>query len=149
VPSPQNRELKAGNEPAAATVTLTNEHPSNSFPVEVNALSRDTEVLEVTITKVVNASRTPVEIFVYLSHTGKGKSEPERILVGNFSLYPADKPGTFLLNPSSAVRKLSEERPSEDNDVRLVFEMKRLDETRPWTPVEVTIAQPKWRTREK
>lgn len=149
VQGPQTRELKAENEPAGPTLILTHEHPSNSFPVEPNALSNDTEVLEVRITKVVNLSGTPVVIFVYLSETGKGKSEPERILIGNFSLYPPDQPGTFLLNPAPAIHKLSAEKSSNDTGVRLVFEMKRLDESRPWTPVEVTISQPKWRAREK
>lgn len=149
VRSPQTPELKAGNEPAAPPVTLTPEHAANSFPVEANALSNDTEVLEVPITKVVNPSRTPVEIYVYLSNVGKGKSEPDKSLIGNFSLYPADQPGTFLLNPAPAIRKLFAEKPPNDTGVRLIFELKRLDEARPWTPVEVTIAQPKWRAREK
>ena len=65
-------------------------------------------------------------------------------MIGNFSLYPADQPGTFLLEPGagSAPALLADKRAGE-TDVRLVFEPKRVDETAAWTPVEVTIAQPK------
>lgn len=149
VQGPQSQETKTVEAPASPALTLTHEHPLSSLPVAANVLTSGSEVLEVAITKVVNPSRIPVVIFVYLSNTGKGKSEPEKILIGNFSLYPADQPGTFLLNPAPAVRKLSAEKSFGDTDVRLVFEMNRLDETAAWTPVELTIAQPKWRAAEK
>jgi hypothetical protein len=149
VQGPQTREQKTGNEPAVPTVTLTPEHPSNSFPVDANVLASEPDVLEVAVTKVVNASRTAVTVFVYLANITKGGSEPEKTMIGNFSLYPADQPGTFLLNPAPAVRRLAAEKRAGETDVRLVFELKRVDETAAWTPVEVTIAQPKWRSREK
>jgi hypothetical protein len=149
VQGPQTTDSKAGNESRATAVTLTPDHPADSFPVEANVLTNDTEVLEVVITKVVNPSRTSVVMFVSLSNSVKGKSEPEKISIGNFSLYPADRPGTFLLNPAPALRKLSNDKPSLNPDVRLVIELKRIDETAAWTPVAVTVAQPKWRPREK
>ena len=149
VQSPQTQESKTEKQPASASVTLTSEHESDSFVVAANVLSSDAEVLEVPITKVVNPSRTPVAFFVYLSNRADGKVEPEKFLIGNFSLYPADRAGLFLLNPKSAIGKLSEKRQSNNADTRLVFEMKRVDETRQWTPVEVTIETPKWRAAEK
>ncbi len=149
VHGPQTPAPNAAHETAAATVTLTPEHPRDSFPVETSMLANDAEILEVAITKVTNPSRTAVGIFVYLSNAAQGKSEAEKILIGNFDLYPADQPGTFVLNPAPAVEKLCGEKPSKDVEVRLVFELKRLDETAAWTPAEVTIAQPRWRPREK
>lgn len=137
--------------PTQAAVTLTNEHPTGSFSVESELLANPPEILEVSITKVVNSAMMPLDIFVYLSIVAeKGKPNPEKTLVGNFSLYPSDRPGKFLLSPSTAFRQLSETKtPSKSNELRLVVELKRLDETRAWTPVEVTIAQPKWRATEK
>ena len=149
VQSPQTQEPKTENQPTLPSVTLTPEHASDSFAIAASVLSSDAEVLEVSITKVVNPSRTPVVFFVYLASSGEGKIEPEKFLIGNFSLYPADRPGTFLLNPTSAVHKFSAKRPSRKADARLVFEMKRVDETRAWTSIEVTIEQPKWRAAEK
>ena len=149
VQSPQTQESKTEQQPASPSVTLTPEHASDSLPVAASVLSSDAEVLEVPITKVVNPSRTPVAFFVYLSRNADGKVEPEKILIGNFSLYPADRAGVFLLDPGPAVRKFSEKKQSGISEARLVFEMKRVDETRAWTPVEVTIEQPKWRAAEK
>jgi hypothetical protein len=148
VPSPQTN-LKPANEPAAPTVTLTPEHASNSFPVEATILTSDPEILEVAVTKVVNPSRAAVNIFVYLANTPKAKSESEKQPVGNFSLYPADQPGKFLLNPAPAIEKLCGDNPSKDVGLRLVFELKQLDQTAARPPLEVTIAEPKWRARGK
>lgn len=65
----------------------------------------------------------------------------EKVLVGTFSLYPADRPGKFMLGPAEAFRKFSETRKSSE-DVRLVFEMKLPAENKP--AVEVTIESPNW-----
>jgi hypothetical protein len=147
VQSPQSPELKKGESAASSSVTLTHEHPVNSMPVEAEVLSGGSEILEVEITKVVNPASTSVAIFVYLSRATKTKSEAEKNLVGNFSLYPPDRPGKFLLNAGPALHKVAPgDTSSMANDVRLVFEMKRLDETVAWTPVELIIAQPKWRS---
>lgn len=149
VQSPQTNEPKTAQQPVSPSVTLTPEHASDSLPVAASVLLSDSEVLEVPVTKVVNPSRTPVAFFVYLAQSSDGKVEPEKILIGNFSLYPADRAGVFLLDPRPAVRKFSEKKQSGITDAKLVFEMKRVDETRVWTPVEVTIEEPKWRAAEK
>jgi hypothetical protein len=148
IQSPQSRETTPEELPASPAVTLTHEHPSSSVPVEADVVASGAEVLEVQITKVVNPARTPVAIFVYLSRAEKGKSKAEQVAIGNFSLYPPDQPGKFLLSAAPALRKVSASGKTA-HDVRLVFEMKRIDETGAWTPVELTIAQPKWRAAEK
>jgi hypothetical protein len=137
--------------PASPVLTLTQDRPKYSLPIKAVAGNPEgAEVLEVAITKVINPSMTPIAIYVYLSYTEAGKSEPSRQLVGNFSLYPPDQPGKFLLNAAAAVRKVPlSDAAAKGNEVRLEFEMKRIDETRGWTPVEVTIAQPTWRAAEK
>jgi hypothetical protein len=140
---PQPAAQKA-EKPASPTVKLTAAQPSASLPVAADIFQSDPEVLEVSISKVENAARTPISIFVYLTTGKEGKSEAEKVLVGNFSLYPADSPGNFSLNARPALRAITDKSPN-PNEPRLVFELRRIDETKPWTAVEVTIEQPKWR----
>lgn len=143
VQSPQPRDME---QTTGTPLTLTNERPTGSFPVRPETLASAPSILEVSITKVVNPAATPVAMFVYLLPAAKkGKAEPERVLVGNFSLYPPDQPGKFLLGLSNALEKLEgKNSASKSGEFQLVVEMQRLDDTRPWTEVEVTIDPPKW-----
>ena len=123
-------------------VTLTAEHPTGSFKLEPDVLSRSPEVLQVSVTTVTNPAANPVDIFVYVASASEtNKPDAEKVLVGTFSLYPADRPGKFMLGPAEAFRKFSETRKTSDG-VRLVFEMKLPAETK--SPVEVTIESPNW-----
>ena len=150
IQGPGSSNLKTEALPASPVLTLTNDQPKNSLPIKASELASDVEVLEVTITKVINPSMTPLSIFVYLSESEKGKSESKEHLVGNFSLYPPDQPGKFLLSAAPTLRKVQlSDGPAKGHDVRLVFELKRIHETSAWTPVEVTIAQPTWRAAEE
>jgi hypothetical protein len=130
-------------------VTLTNDRPTGYFPLDPETLASAPPVLALRITRVVNPGETPFQIFVYLScQQGageKGRTEPEKILMGNFGLYPADSSAGFRLRASNAFRKLKAAS-SNPTDVRLLLEMKRIHETRPWTPVAVVVAPPAWQT---
>ena len=125
-------------------VTLTTEHPTGSIKLDPDLLKRSPEVLEVSITKVVNPTSSPIDVFVYLaSPIERNKPELEKVQLGSFSLYPVDRPGKFMLSPGEAFRKLSETRKaSSAEELQLVFEMKLPAEKNP--SVEVTIASPKW-----
>lgn len=147
-PHPQSRETKSDESSVTPPVVLTDKQPRSFWEVNVDTLPRDAEVLEVAITKVINQGMTPVEIHVFLSIAEKDKSRSSTKLIGSFSLYPPDQPGNFLLNSATALRQISAAS-SPKADVRLVFEMKRVHETRDWTPLELQIAQPKWRAAEK
>ena len=136
--------------PAKPTsVTLTNDHPTGYFVLDPKAIASAPPVVAVSITRVVNPGKTPFQVFVYLSYeSGVGeKGRTRRILVGNFGLYPPDRPGGARLRASNAFRQLKAARP-EPAGVRLVLEMKRIREKRPWTPVEVTVAAPEWRAED-
>ena len=149
-PGPQAREVTKDESAVVPAVVLTDKQPNRSLGVKTDELASDAEILEVSITKVVNPGMTPVSIFVYLANTEKGKADGEPTVVGNFSLYPPDRPGKFLLSVAPALRKVSSAaKSSQDAEVQLVFEMKRVDETKAWTTMELTIAQPKWRAAEK
>ena len=127
---------------AKDVVTLTAEHPTGSFKLEPSVLSRSPEVLQVSVTTVKNPAASPVDIFVYVASASEtNKPDTEKVLVGTFSLYPADRPGKFMLGPAEAFRKFSETRKTSDG-LRLVFEMKLPAEAK--SPVEVTIESPNW-----
>ena len=138
--------------PAQQTdVTLTSERPTGYFLLDPEMFASAPPVLAVRITRILNPSKIPLQVFVYLSYQtkagGKRGTEPEKILIGNFDLYPADRPARFLLCASTAFRKLKTTSPK-PTDVQLLLQMKRLHETRTRTPVEVTLAPPEWRSEE-
>lgn len=125
-------------------VELTNNQTTGSFAVSADTLASAPPVLALSFPRVVNPANTPFVIFAYLSYRpGEGKdTAPLRILLGNGSLYPADRPGGFRVRTSSAFGKL---KAAKATDVRLVLEMKRLRTAEPWSQVEITVAPPEWR----
>jgi hypothetical protein len=146
-PDSQNRDV-AGPTP----VTLTSERPTGFFPLRPETLTDARPILALTITKVVNPQQLGLGISVYLSFSpvpssGGPKEQPrgEKILIGNFSLYPPDHPAGFRLRASEAVRQLQGAGAhAKLADVRLLIEMKRVHEKTPWAPVELVIAPPEW-----
>lgn len=148
-PHPQSRETKTNESAATPPVVLTDKQPRGSWEVNVDTLPRDSEILEIAITKVVNPGMTPVEVHVSLSIAEKDESRMSVKQIGNFSLYPPDQPGSFILNAATVLRNFSSAARNPKEEVRLVFEVKRVDETRGWTPLELHIAEPKWRAAEK
>lgn len=140
--------------PSGETVTLTNHTPTGSFvvqPAQLKSAPTMREVppalmmMEVPVTKVVNPNRKSVTVFVYLSRLNEKRDNPaEKIEVGNFSLYPVDRPGKFTLNPGPALRKAAEaSNDSNIKDWRLVFELEQKPEQGS-SPLEVTIGSPLW-----
>jgi len=133
--------------PSSETVQLNNEHPTGSFVVQPELLKNPPAILEVTVTKVVNPAARAVNVFVYLSPANeKGEIVNERTRVGSFSLYPADRPGKFLLDAADALGTAAQTRmPPDAKEWRLVFELER--QTEPGSsPLEVTIAAPNWKS---
>ena len=132
--------------PAKPTsVTLTNDHPTGFFILDPETIASAPPVVAVSLTRVVNPNKTPFQVFVYLSYLPEAGEKPrtQRILIGNFGLYPPDRPGGARLRASNAFRQLKAARPK-PTEVRLVLELKRIHERRPWTPIEVTVAPPNW-----
>jgi hypothetical protein len=130
----------------AGMLTLTVEHSSGSFPVPKSALATAASQLEITITDIVNKDSTPFSVFVYLDEEGNPSTKTKRTVVGNFSVFPPDRPGKYLLNARKALEKAREwEVGQAGGEVRLKLEMKRVHESRPWTDVEVKVATPQWK----
>jgi hypothetical protein len=133
--------------PAGETVTLTYDHPTASFAVAPDVLKKAPATLEVSVTKVVNPAAKSVTILVHLSPANeKGELSNARIAVGNFSLYPVERPGKFMLDAADALRTAAGTRmPPDAKGWRLVFELERQAEQGS-APLEVTIAAPNWKS---
>lgn len=141
-------------ESTSETVTLTNQKPTGSFSVKpgiIKSAATMSEVppvasgLIVPVTKVVNPNARAVNVFVYLLRSNEKRDNPaQKIEVGSFSLYPADRPGKFTLNAAPALRKaLNASNAANVEAWRLVFELDQKTE-QATSPLELTIAAPIW-----
>ena len=138
------RALPSASQIRAEGVELTNDQTTGSFAVSADTIASAPPVVALGFSRVINPANTAFVISVYLSYRpGEAKGEAAlRILLGNGSLYPADRPGGFRLRTSAAFRKLNA---AKARDVRLVLEMKRLRPAEPWSQVEITVQPPEWR----
>jgi hypothetical protein len=146
----QNSGDRSNASQGVAPVTLTNDRPTSSFALDAQTLASAPAVLKLTLTKVVNPAKLPFEIFVYVSYQAdndaKTSTGKEKILIGNFGLFPPDHPATFSLAAFDAFRTLKA-KSLKATGVRLLLEMKRIHESAPWTHVEVTVARPEWQLK--
>jgi hypothetical protein len=103
-------------------------------------------LLEASVTKVVNPGSKPVTILVYVTPVNEKAGEPaQKFELGNFSLYPVDRPAKFMLNPVPAWRKAAATKEVANAKEWLVtFELKQ-EPDRGSSPLEVTIGQPHWK----
>jgi hypothetical protein len=130
---------------ASGHATLTPEHPAASFPVAESARPGANEILQVRVEDIRNPAEAPFAILVsvYLA-TKPDEAQDELVGVGNFSPYPPDRPGAYLLNASAALGKFSAVRsPFGRSMVRLLLELKPIGQALPPT-LEVTVAPPVW-----
>jgi len=140
---------------AVAAVTLTNDRPSGSLPLDLETVAQAPPVLALTVKKVVNPGNVSLGISVYLTYllpapaSGTSERPRKKSLIGNVSLYPPDHPAGFLLRATGAFREIREAGAiSKSSDVRLLLEMKRVHEKQPWSQVELVFAPPEWRQTE-
>lgn len=131
--------------PTPETVTLTNENSTGSFPLPPNILKDSPFVLEVSVTKVVNPTKKSVSVFVYLASPYE-KDESLRVEVGNFSLYPVDRPAKFTVAVGTTLQKLSPPRTTLKG-WRVLFELDKQTKQEA-SPLELTIASPVWKSAE-
>ncbi len=130
--------------PSGETVTLTSEHPTGSFLLQAVLFKKPPPILEVSVTKVVNPAAKPITIFVYLSPRNE-KDDSGRIEVGNFSLYPADRPAKFMLDASALGTVSQGRKVPAAKEWQLTFELEKQGQEGS-SPLEVTIAQPNWKS---
>jgi hypothetical protein len=141
---PGQHTAAADSQEQAAQVVLSNGHPESSFAIAPDVLTGSRPLLALSFPRVVNPSNTGFQIWVYFSYRRAlaASSAPLRILVGNGSLFPADRPGGLVLRASKAFTLL---RTDQATDVRLVLELKPINDAQSWPPMEVTVAAPQWR----
>jgi hypothetical protein len=131
---------------ANTEVTLTHTHTKARVQLPAEFAANPTQFLQVPITHIANTAETAFSIFVYLEWPGaKDDSTPREVPLGNFTVYPADQPGTYVLRVSDGFRQLRAlgVNPGQDQVV-VLLEMKRVSEKTPWTSIEVSIAPLRW-----
>jgi len=132
--------------PISKPLKLTSQQPVASIQVAPNIVTEGRDILEVSVIEVSNPRQTPIEISVYFSPAQKGSTDKEdRIAVGSFSLYPADRPGNFLIRATKALETLRTKGWEPGSELPLVFEMRRVRENEDWADIAVTIGEIKWR----
>src|SRR5579872_3746352 len=112
----QNQDTRHQVAAQPSPLTLTNEHPIGSFPLDPKTFTRAPSILALRITKVVNPEHTGVGIAVYLALPASSSSR-RRILIGDVGLYPPDRPAGFVLHVVEAFNKLR--TTSKPNEVEL------------------------------
>jgi hypothetical protein len=145
VRSGRGRESGTQSPEPLKAITLTNDRPAGDFPVDPHTAASAPALLRIRVTKVFNPGKIPFQVFLYLSTSEAAGSKAEKIPVGNVGFYPVDQPGAFQLRASTAFAKLKAANPKA-KDVRLLLEMERLHPDQPWTPVEITVAPPVWKS---
>jgi len=141
-----------GEQPGTAAPTvsvsplkLTNDNPSGSFPIATETVNAAPPFLSVSIIQVENPDNVAVELFVYLVRSEGSLAPQEKILVGQFSLFPPDHPARFTLRASNAFQKLQESRPaSKSVQVRLLLELKAIRGKKPLPRIALTVIPPEW-----
>jgi hypothetical protein len=145
-PPAQNR-VPAVPAAVAQFATLTNSHPEGFFVVPPSTVAAAPLILNLRVAKVVNPTAAPVAISAYLVPAGEqDPSNPQKFLVGSFSLNPPDKPGSFVFVATSAFRQINAAASGSGPDnIRLLLEMNHDQSASADSSVAVTIAPPIWR----
>lgn len=128
-------------------ITLTNRRPTANLSISPGVLRHPLPILEVPVTSVHNESRTPFAISVYLEwkEGQHGSGKQARLLVGSFVLFPPDHPGRYVLRVSKAFGELVKQGKNlEQLQPGLQFELRRVREKEPWTPIKATIGPVRW-----
>jgi hypothetical protein len=97
-------ELTAQTAEPAAGYLLTPLQPSAAQAVsETSSRSAQRRFVEIEVERVLNPQRVPLSFDVhYLPRAG------ERVLLGTFSLFPPDRPGSFIVATSDKVSESGE-----------------------------------------
>jgi hypothetical protein len=134
---------------ATAELMLTDAQPLGRIQIPSSVRSAPVPFLEIPISRIANPEEMGFSVFVYLEWTrpDSGGRAAEKVLLGNFTPYPADQPGVFMLRASKGFEKLKEMGANLNRDqVVLLLELKRIHPDKPWTSVQVTAAPARWRS---
>ena len=130
-------------------VTLTETQPEARIQLPSNTRSSPAAVLEVPVVRISNPDKMSFSIFVYLEwcRPGEGPARNEKILVGNFTVFPPDRTGRYTVRTSTGFERLKTMGADLPRDqVVFLLEMKRTNPNKPWSTVVVEIAPLDWRS---
>lgn len=133
--------------PANSQITLSDVQPETRVHLPAELVGKIPQILELEIQRNENPSSLAFSVAVYLeaSTTHDASGGPQRVLVGNLGLYPAESNGKFALRVSTAYEQLMKTQSNVDAEsIVAVLQLKRLHASRPWRPVEVVLAPLRW-----
>jgi hypothetical protein len=134
---------------SSSDVTLTEIQPVARIPLPAAIRAAPAPILEIPLARISNPQEMSFSIFVSLewSRTAQGAARKEKILLGNFTVYPPDRPGNYILRASTTFEKLKALGADLVRDqIVVALEMKRTNPNQPWSPVQVEIGPLRWRT---
>ena len=130
-------------------VTLTETKPVARIQLSASIRAVPAPIMEVSVIKISNPQEMSFSIFVSLEwrRHAQVSIQSEKVLVGNFTVYPPDRTGSYILRASTAFEKLKAMGADLARDeVVILLEMKRTNPDKPWSSVQVEIAPLRWRS---
>jgi hypothetical protein len=130
----------------AGSVILTSARPVAWIAIDAADAAGRLPVLELTVTRVVNAAAIPISLIASLERTGRGSEARTPGRIGAVTFFPPDQPGRYLLDAAAAFRGLEAEGVSPGERLKLRLEIRRVHEQQDWSGIEVVVAPPRWRS---
>jgi hypothetical protein len=134
---------------ASSEVTLSETQPVARIQLPASIRAAPAPTLEVPLVRISNPQEMSFSIFASLEwyRPTQGSTGKEKVLLGNFTVYPPDQTGTYMLRASTAFEKLKAMGADLIRDqVVLLLEMKRTNPNKAWSAVLVEIAPLRWRS---
>jgi hypothetical protein len=98
---------------------MTFNDPNLLFSYSPDSVIKKYSILVLQVTQVINPQNIPVTIFISFSDS------VTKWPVGNFSLYPADRPGEFRFRLTSAFEKIQTEKKSDKKNICLQLSLNK------------------------
>jgi hypothetical protein len=125
---------------------LSDTKPTARAPIPAAFWNHPKPILEVPISRIENASQLSFSIFVYVEWASTNSGSPHKTLLGNFSIYPPDRVGIYVLRASEGLRPLlSSGIPPEERHASVLLELKPTSPNSTWRPIQVSVAPVRWR----
>lgn len=132
-------------------VTLSQSRSVALFPLDRAATASSPTTLELSVTAVQNPRAVSLMLVATLETLPAANlpTPPVTTQIGTATLYPADRPGMFILSSTEAFAFLSKNEEARDRPLRLRVELMPVHAEQKWQDVEVTVGSPVWKTDRK
>lgn len=134
----------------SSSVHLTHVRTMATIPVPSAALQRHPSLLILPITHITNESLAPISVYAYLTWSDPAGGEGlARLLLGQISVFPANRPGTFTIRLPQEFQDLLKRSPDiQQRSPSLVLELRPIHD-QPLPTMELTVGPVEWRTVEE